>query len=192
MEKLCETCQNRDQCQKPCKPVNDILWKDNRVMERHYSDHIVCYPQRGEVHFSELKDHQLDDFSDDDVVPWSSGDTRLRQTTVFIERFFNHVPCRELADRFDVKENTIVSMYARAVESIERIIEAMDARREGLKAVKSDRFTDDQKLFLLVSVFGFSGVEAGRMFNQDRKRVSLKVKRMSDRYGAAFKEQARA
>lgn len=79
-------------------------------------------------------------------------------------------------------------MFKQAVESIEKIVEAMDASREGLKACKSDHFTEDQKLFLLVSIFGFSGVEVGRMFNQDHKRVSLKVKRMSDKYAAAFKE----
>jgi hypothetical protein len=62
----------------------------------------------------------------------------------------------------------------------------LDARREGLKATKGDKFTDDQKFFLLVSIFGFSGNEVARMFNQDHRRVSMKVKRMSDKYEAAF------
>lgn len=53
-EKLCEQCQERDQCQTPCKAVRAILWADNRVMERHYHDHIECLPMHGEVHFSEL------------------------------------------------------------------------------------------------------------------------------------------
>ena len=113
-----------------------------------------------------------------------------RQTTVFIERFFNKVPCRELAERFDVKENTIVTMYAHAVESLEKIIEALDARREGVKATKSGRFTDDQKYFLLVSIFGFSGAEVARMFKRDEGRVDQKVKRMADTYEALFSGQA--
>ena len=185
-EKRCTNCDKRAECKTPCKTVNAILWAENRVMERHFGDVIVCYPMHGEVHFSEITERQLEDFSDKDVIPWASGDARLRQTTVFIERFFNKVPCKELAERFNVKENTIVCMYARAVESVEKIIEALDARREGMKATKSDRFTDDQKYFLLVSVFGFSQIEVARMFNRDRNRVNQKVKHMSDRYGALF------
>jgi hypothetical protein len=185
----CGKCGKRDQCNTPCKAVNNILWKDNRVMERHFADCIVCYPQGKEVHFSEIKEQQIDNFSENDVIPWSSGDTKLKKTAVFIERFFNNVPCKVLAEKFGVKENTIVCIYAQAVEHIDRIIAALDARREGLKATKADRFTDDQKFFLLVSVFGFSGTEVARMFNQDHRRVSMKVKRLSDKYEALFSGQ---
>lgn len=159
-------------------------------MEKQFPDFIVCYPQRHEVHFSELKDNQLDKFSNADVIPWSSGDTKLRKTTVFIERFFNNVPCKELADRFGVKENTIVCMYKDAVESLEKIIEALDSRREGIKAARSSSFTDDQKFFLLVSVFGFAGAEVARMFRRDPHMINLKVKHMADRYSALFSGQA--
>jgi len=62
-----------------------------------------------------------------------------------VERFFNKVPCKELAERFGVKENTIICIYKQAVEQLEKMIRAMDARREGLKATKSYHFTDDQK-----------------------------------------------
>ena len=74
---------------------------------------------------------------------------------------------------------------------MEKIIAAIDARREGLKATsgtRGTRFTEDQKFFLLVDIFGFNGHEVARMFNTDHQRVSLKVKRMSDRYKSAFKE----
>ena len=57
-----------------------------------------------------------------------------------------------------------------------------------MKATKgTDRFTDDQKYFLLVSVFGFSGAEVARMFNLDHRRVSMKVRHMADKYEALFK-----
>jgi DNA-directed RNA polymerase specialized sigma24 family protein len=190
MEKFCVTCEKSDQCNTPCKAVDAILWADNRVMERHFSKTIICYPKRGEVHFSELEDYQLEEFSNDDVIPWSSGDLKKRQSTVFVERFFNKVPCKELAERFGVKENTIVCMYKQAIEQLEKIVDALDARREGLKATKSGRFTDDEKMFLLVEVFGFNRVEVARMFNRPHKVVCARLKRMSDRYGAAFSGQA--
>lgn len=186
MEKICETCQNRGQCQTPCKTVKGILWKDNRVMEKHYRDHIACLPMHGEVRFSELSREQLDSFSEDDVVQWSSGDLRLRKTIVFVERFFNKVSCKELAERLGVKENTIVCIYAQAVESIQKLIQTMDARKEGIKAMKPDKFTEDQKFFLLVNVFGFSQAEVARMFHRDKDMVNRKVKRMADQYGALF------
>ena len=128
----------------------------------------------------------MDKFSEEDVVPWTSGDLKKRQSTVFVERFFNKVPCRELAERFGVKENTIVSMYRTAVERLEKIIEALDSRKEGLKATKAGNFTEDEKIFLLVQVFGFNRVEVARMFKQDHKVVCKKLKRMTDQYGAAF------
>ena len=187
MEKLCETCEDRDQCQRPCKPLRDALFAGNRVMEKHFEDHIEVYPQHvWEIQFSGMKDHIVDDFSLDDVVPWSSEDRKLRKTTVFIERFFNKVPCKDLAERFGAKENTIVCMYAQAVQSICKILNAMDARREGLKATKSSRFKEDQKMFLLVAVFGFNSVEVAKMFNRDRKMVHKKVKQLSDKYRATF------
>jgi len=159
------------------------------VMERHFPDKIVCYPQNKEVHFSGLKDYQIDAFSNADSVPWSSGDFRLTHTAVFVERFFNKVPCKELAERFDVKENTIVCMYKQAVKQVKRIIKALDSRREGIKATKSDRFTDDQKFFLLACVFGFSQVEIAKMFGRHRNVVNKKVKRLSDKYKALFAGQ---
>jgi len=186
MEKDCGTCEGRDACVIPCKAVDKILWKDNRVMEKKGYAGIYCYPQNHEVHFSEITEENRASFSGEDVIPWSGGDFRLRKTTVFVERFFNKVPCKELAERFGVKENTIVCMYAQAVEQLWRMIEAMDARREGLKATKSYNFTDEQKFFLLVAIFGFNAVEVSKMFGQDRKMVSHKVKRMSDKYRAVF------
>jgi len=189
---LCNECDIREWCKTPCAKLNDFLWSDNRVMERHFNDRIVCYPKSQEVHFSELEDQQLDKMSTADVVPWNTDDLRLRKTTVFVERFFNKVPCKELAERFGVKENTIVCMYAQAVEQLERIIEIMDARKEGIKAMKPDKFNEDQKYFLLVAVFGFSQAEVARMFNRHKDTVNKKVKRMSDRYEAVFYERAAA
>jgi hypothetical protein len=186
MIKPCNACEKREHCVSPCKPVNAILCEDNRVFEWHFENAIRVFPKKGEVHFSELSEYELDRISNEDAIPWSSGDARLCKTAVFIERFFNKTPCKVLAERYGVKENTIVCMYADAVKQLGKIIEALDARKKGLKAVKSYKFTDDQKIFLLVCVFGFSGVEAASMFDKDPKNVSRKVKHMADKYKALF------
>ena len=55
-----------------------------------------------------------------------------------------------------------------------------------MKATKASKFTDEQKYFLLVAVFGFNAVEVSKMFGEDRKRVAHKVKRMADKYKQLF------
>jgi len=190
METICEKCKNRHECKTPCKAVNSLLWEDNRVMERQYSDKIVCYPKTGEVHFAEITDHQVDHFSTDDAIPWAGVDFKLRKTGVFVERFFNKVSCKELAEKYGVKENSIVCMYKQAVEQLEKIIEVMDSRREGIKATRGDRFTEEQKFFLLAAIFGFSQAEVARMFNRNRDTVNQKIKRMIDRYEDLFSGEA--
>ncbi len=190
MEKTCNGCKTRGECVEPCREVDKILWEDNRVMERHYTSKIVCYPMNKEIQFSGITEEQMDSFSEEDVVPWSSEDLKLRKTTVFVERFFNKVPCKELAERFGVKENTIVCMYAQAVEHLEKMIDAMDARKEGLKATRKGKFTDDQKYFLLIQIFGFNGHEVAKIFGKDHRVVSLKVKRLTDKYLRRFEGEA--
>jgi len=155
-------------------------------MERQGRNIIVSYPLNHEVRFSEITQEQIENFSNEDVMPWNTDALRLRKTVVFIERFFHKTPCKVLADRFGVKENTIVCMYQQAVEQLEKIVEKLDARKEGLKALKPDRFTLDQKLFLLCHVFGFSQVEAAKMFNKNRDAVNKRVKRLCDKYEALF------
>jgi hypothetical protein len=187
---LCQECAKRDKCKKTCKPVNDILWKDNRVMEKHYEDHIVSYPQRREVRFSEIEDNRdpegkpttVDDFSDEDAFQFSSADVRLRKTAVFIDRFFYQLSCADLADKYGVKPNSIVCLYRGAIADIEKIVSALDSRKEGLKAVKGSLFDDHQKWFLLNRIFGFSCVEVGKMFDVDQKVVQHRVNLMTKKY----------
>ena len=188
--KTCDGCPKYGKCKTPCEEAKKVLWERGRTMERWQKDKIVIYPRNREINFSQLEIKGIDDADDfalHDTIPWSSEDRRLMKTKVFIERFFNRVPCAELAEKYGVKENTIICMYRDAVKSIEKIIAAMDARKHGLKAVKnSKRFTDDQKYFLLTYVFGFSGREVGEMFNTTRQKVDAKTRRLADRYGALF------
>jgi hypothetical protein len=183
--KLCEDCPRRAWCVTPCARLNDILFED-RVMEKHTSDKVILYPKKHEIRFCELAPQQKNTFSTDDVVPWNTEKLRFRKTTVFIERFFNKTPCKDLAEKFGVEENTIVCVYKQAVEHIDKIIKALDSRREGLKATKKSKFKDDEKYFLLVSIFGFSQAEVARMFGKNHDIVNKKVKRMTDSFGAAF------
>ncbi len=160
-------------------------------MERKFNDHIVIYPIPNHIRFSEIADYKVDDFSDSDVVPWSSGDTRLRKTAVFIEKFFNKTPVHELAERFGVDDGTISSAYTAAISQMFKVVEALDAQKAGVKVSQLDRFTKEQKYFLLVFVFGFSINDVAEMFNYDRNKISYKVNRMAKKYSDLFAEQAK-
>jgi len=193
---LCADCKKRARCKRPCKEVERILSADNRrTMEKHYRDSITLYPKTHEVHFTELKEFTdglrttVEDFTYDDLPEFKTEDLRLKKTAVFVDRFFNRMPVSLLADKYGVEENSIVSLYKQALEHVEKIVEALDARREGVKATKPDKFNDDQKFFLLSHVFGFPQAEVARMFNRDRSVVNQKVKRMADRYEALFDGQ---
>ncbi len=166
--------------------VQAVLRDYQGVMERHSATMIKVYPQNGEVHLSAVHPARLMKLSEKDAFPWSGTDCRLTKTAVFVERFFHKTPYRDLAEQFGVEENTIVCMYGQAVEQIGRIIEALDARREGLKAVKASAFTEEQKYFLLVCVFGFSRAEVARMFKRGHDHVWRRVKTLEDRYAALF------
>lgn len=185
---LCKTCGDYANCRKTCKPVNAILWKDNNVYERHYEDSIVVFPPKHEVHFSAFADYKVDEFESTDF-PWSSGDYKLRQTTVFIEKFFNKTTTSELAERFGVKESVISTMYKNCLDQIEKIVGLLDLRASGIKNLKPDRFTDDEKMFLLVYVFRFNAAEVAQMFHHSANYISLKLSRMADKYAALFAQQ---
>lgn len=186
----CTGCDNREHCQTPCKEISRKVWKGNRMMEQKFDNHIVLYPLPKQVRFSEIADYKVDDFSTSDVIPWSSGDTRLRKTAIFIERFFNKTPVHELAGRFGVDDVTISSIYTNTVNQLTKVVEALDARKAGVKLSQSEKFTKEQKYFMLVHVFGFSINEVAEMFSYDRNMVAYKVDRMVRKYGDLFAEQA--
>ena len=184
----CTDCDKRDKCTTPCKPVKKICWENNKVMEKHYPDHIEVFPgSTRERHFCELTDKQLDEISETDTIPWSSEDTRFRQTSVFIERFFKKTPCKELAEKFGVNENSIVCMYRDAVKRVHKIIAALDSRHEGMKAVSEKTFNQDEKIFLLCCCFGFNQHEVGKIFNMDHRKVHIVVKKMREKYTVGLK-----
>jgi hypothetical protein len=184
---LCNDCGQRDHCQTPCKAVQEAMKQDNPgVMEKHTTRRIMVFPKSREKHFTELSGPEADQMNDCDVFPWASAEHRLRKTVVFVERFFHKTSYRDLAERYHVRENTIVTIYRQAIEQLAKMIEQLDSRREGIKAVQTKNFTDDQKAFLLVEVFGFNRVEVARMFKRDHKALCSRLKRMTDQYKRAF------
>lgn len=202
---VCDRCKNRETCKRPCVFLEKMLSEEtpqaSRVMEKTFDKIIVSFPARSQIRFTELEggrqgddgnsqDLTPDDFDAAGPLPWSKSDFKLRKTTVFVERFFNRVPCKVLAENFDVEKNTVVSMYKQAVEQLEKTIDQMDARRGGIKSVmQMTKLSEYQKWFLLVHVFGFSCVEVANMFKKNCKVVHNHVKAMHDDFMNRFEKK---
>jgi len=185
----CKDCENREHCKTPCKAMNDVLWKDNNVYERHYDDAIVVFPPKKETHFSALEDYELNEISNEDAFPWaSSGKYELSKTNIFVEKFFNRVPTSELVERFNIPESQILTEYKRCMEQIEKILKILDLRASGIKNIKPDKFTEDEKMFLPVHVFRFNAREVADMFHHHPNNTSLKLNKMASKYKKLFDE----
>jgi len=157
-----------------------ILRAGNRaVMERRFKDRIVFYAQGREINFGALDEFKPDHFTYDDTQDlFRSGKARLKRTAVFIDRFFYKRSIQDLAEKYGVKKNTIACMYRDAVNQINKILDILDQRRKGLKAVSHrNRLSDDEKYFLLIHVFGFSCSEVAEMMEISPKALTQRMNR---------------
>lgn len=189
MEQLCSDCEKRDTCTKPCDQIEVILKRGNKaVMEHRYADRIVFYSQGKEISFADLKDYDVDRFTYDDIEDlFKSTDTRVRKAGIFIDRFFNKMSIEDLSEKYKTSRNNISCMYRDAVKQIFKIISVLDQRRTGIKAISpKSQFTEDEKCFLLVYVFGFSCAETARMMNRSRRVLNKRIKRMHDAHRQNF------
>lgn len=188
MEKtLCEACKDREHCQTACRAVNKILFKDNGVFERHFSDRIEVYPQNGrrEIHFSAIEPERLEKIPGTATFPWETGGLQFKHSSVFVDHFINKMPYKECSDKYNVTEAAARSIYLQAASRVQTVVKELDTRRKGLQAV-DEKFTEEQKFFLLVYIFGFTKGEVAKIFGKYRTTVSIKIARMADKYADAF------
>jgi DNA-directed RNA polymerase specialized sigma24 family protein len=163
-----------------------MLKDTSTPFERRVGDDVVCQPQYREVHFSALHPHRLNSFAEKDAFPWSSTEYNLTLTSVFVERFFERRSDEEIAERHGMKRLDVAKMYHAAVQRLTQVVAALDARQEGLKCVRLRPFTDVQKAFLLVYVFGFNQTEAARMLKLNPANLCRKLRPLAERYGEGF------
>lgn len=179
----CIECDNRSQCKKPCE---DLYQKLKEVSDGYYEkrtdDGVMIFSQNHQLQCAFIENEVK--FSNEDQTPWCSGDFKLRQTNVFIDRFFGKMSFQAIAEKYKIDEHTAETSYHNAFNQVEKVVRAMDSRKEGIKhSLNSKRgFTDHQKFFLLVKIFGFSGSEVAQMFDVPVTTVNRRVRDMTGQF----------
>jgi hypothetical protein len=179
----CRRCANRKVCKAPCFFAEMHLSHDNRKpFEKDIDDFTVVYPRvRRELRESELPDFENGTptgpkqiaFSDATENPFPESFTpKLKQTGIFIDRFFFHKTYAELAEKYNTTTGGVAKMYVNAKERLFKTVEAMDrvelAKNNGEPIIS---MTPAVRVFFLHVLFGLSNIEISRLLGLSHSLV---------------------
>jgi len=192
----CRDCDKRESCNTLCRAIQLAIHEPGAVYERGNA----VMPERNNViQFSVLGAHALeqgdpDTFTEEDRLQLNSDALELRSSVVFFEHFFNGTSLSELAERMNTSYGNVWLMYREACERIEFLATMLDLRMAAMKLARKgnlNKFSYDQKVFLLSHVFGFSLKEVSTILGQySQAWVKRKAQRMEKKYRAAFEAAA--
>ncbi len=142
-----------------------------------------------------LSNKEQQAFSTENESPFSSFQPTLKQTGVFIDRFFHKLSYRDLAVKYDMTEKNAVSTYHNAANRVLAVLEAMDKREALTKQVdfwkkrveeRSGSLPKGQKWYLLNKLFGLRPSEIAELEGLDKKSCSVRqlIIRVSDQLKA--------
>ena len=110
-------------------------------------------------------------FSTNNTNPFADFKPKLKQTGIFIDRFFNNWSHRDLAVKYEISEHSAIKIYYAAVKRLRAVLEAMDNEKEHRNlehwtkqvADRSGTLKKGQKWFLLNKLFGLRPSEIAEM-----------------------------
>ena len=108
----------------------------------------------------------LEVFSTENDSPFAGFNPYLKQTEIFIDRFFNKASYDDLAVKYNVTPHAAIKIYYAATRRLFEVLEAMDGKRDmrnldyWKKRVeeRSGNFSKGQKWLLLNKLFGLSAL----------------------------------
>ena len=213
MHDVCPKCSKFKSCKSPCFPVQQWLAEDNlsvfektAVNERGEVVQIV-YARSRETQQSTLSigvdrsgDPRLTGeeqaaFSTENENPFVSFKPRLKQTGVFIDRFFHGSSYEDLAVKYDMSAECARKTYHNAVNRLREVIKAMDTGEVPNKKVdywkkqveeRSGSLPKGQKWYLLNKLFGLRPSEIAELEGLDKRSNSVRqlIIRVSDQLAA--------
>ena len=178
------------------------MTKDNlSVFENSYTDKdgkkvSIVFSRSREMCFSGLPEIDQDSdpaFSTDNDNPFASFNPKLKQTGIFVDRFFNGFNYEDLAEKYEIKKHTAVSMYSNAVKRILNVLKAMDKanvvgkKEQYIKQTeeRSGKYPKGQKWYLLNKLFGLRPSEIAEMEGmKNSSSVRSLIIRVSDQLKA--------
>jgi hypothetical protein len=140
---VCPRCNHFSTCRAPCYPVAEYLKADNlSVFERSHTD-----PETGQtttIVFSRSRemvesDLPQDDgktaaeypkaFSTENENPFAGFEPNLKQTGIFVDRFFHGFSYADLATKYEMSKDTARKTYHNAIKRLLEILKAIDSEK---------------------------------------------------------------
>jgi DNA-directed RNA polymerase specialized sigma24 family protein len=134
-------------------------------------------------------------FSTENENPFAGFKPHLKQTGIFIDRFFHGSSYEDLAVKYDMSKETAVKTFHNAVRRLGEVIKAMDTGEVPTKQVdywkkrveeRSGSLPKGQKWYLLNKLFGLRPSEIAELEGLDKKSSSVRqlIIRVSDQLAA--------
>ena len=213
MHDVCPKCSKFKSCKSPCYPVQQWLAENNltvfektAINERGETVQIV-YARSRETQQSTLSigvnnqgaprksTAEQQAFSTENENPFAEFKPRLKQTGIFIDRFFHGSSYEDLAVKYEMTAENARKTYHNAVRRLGEVITAMDTRKVPNKKLaywkkqveqRSGSLPKGQKWYLLNKLFGLRPSEIAEMEGLDKKSsiVRQTIIRVSDRLKA--------
>lgn len=123
-------------------------------------------------------------FSTESENPFAGFKPELKQTGIFVDRFFNQFSYKDLAVKYDMSRETAIKTYHNALNRLSDIIQAMDNPTGITKQTefwkkkveeRSGKIPKGQKWFLLNKLFGLRPSEIAEM---EGKKNSSSVRQL--------------
>jgi hypothetical protein len=185
MKGVCKKCFHREGCKTPCRPVEVYLAQDNLAIfektgvgENGEEITIIFAQSKKFIRECELPrissntDEPVDVFTTEAESPFAGFNPDLKQTGIFIDRFFYGWSYEDLAVKYDVTVGVASSHYYNAVQRLRAVIEAMDGGKgsprnfgpwKQMVEERSGSFPLGVKWFLLNKLFQMRPAEIARL-----------------------------
>jgi hypothetical protein len=213
MDSICPKCSKYESCKSPCYPVQQLLAEDNlsvfeKTVTKENGQRVsIVFARSREAQQTmlssgknkrgdpRLSNKEQQAFSTENASPFSSFQPNLKQTGIFVDRFFNQFTYKDLAVKYDMSATTARKTYFNAVNRILAVIEAMDKGEALSKQVdfwrqkvaeRSGNLPKGQKWYLLNKLFGLRPSEIAEMEGLDKRSSSVRqlIIRVSDQLKA--------
>jgi len=207
MKNICRKCPHRSACKTPCEPVKQYLAFENRqVYEKTFTDQAgqtisVIYSRPREINFSAFKREGDTDknrpnklemaLSSENESAFSSFEPSLKQTRLFIDKFFHKLSVEDLSVKYEMSQQKVHEYYAQSKRRIFNILEHLDSARplklerfmEQIRE-RSGNMTAGQRYFIMSRVFLLSHKQISEIEGTSPGTVSELVRRTADQIRA--------
>jgi hypothetical protein len=184
---ICPKCSHYESCKTPCYPVQQALAEDNltcyekTITKKNGETVSLIFARSRETPETDLI-HEFSDtgipadkpqrvFSTANESPFASFNPRLKQTGIFVDRFFHKFSYEDLGVKYSMSPKDAVKVYHSGVKRVLAVLEHMDKGNavQGFDFWKekveerSGSLPKGQKWFLLNKLFGLRPSQIAEM-----------------------------